>query len=113
MNRLLLTSAAAVLMSASLASALQPAHADTLLIQRAHMSQPMARPMRGMGMAAVEKRFGAPTQKLEPRGGQNPQWPVIDRWYYPEYTVYFARGRVVDIVLNHATPEEIGPAPVK
>jgi len=100
------------LVVAGLASAFVPAHADTLLIKRAQMSQPMARPMRGMGMAAVEQRFGAPTQKLEPSGGQKPQWPVIDRWYYPNYTVYFSRGRVVDIVLNHATPEEIGPAPV-
>ncbi|HEV2607106.1 MAG TPA: hypothetical protein VGT79_03895 [Xanthomonadaceae bacterium] len=111
MNRLLLTSAAAVLMSANLASAFQPAHADTLLIKRARMDQSLSRQMHGQSMAAVGQRFGAPTQKLEPRGGQKPQWPVIDRWYYPEYTVYFARGRVVDIVLNHATPEEIGPAP--
>ncbi len=113
MNRLLLTSAAAVLLSANVASALMPAHADTLLIQRARMSQPMARPMRGMGMSAVEKRFGAPSHRLEQRGGQKHQWPVIDRWQYPDYTVYFAHGHVVDIVLNHATPEEIGPAPVR
>lgn len=112
MNRLLLTSAAAVLMSACVASAFQPAHADTFLIQRAHMGQSLARQMHGQSMAMVAQRFGAPTQKLEPRGGQKPQWPVINRWYYPDYTVYFAHGRVVDIVLNHAMPEEIGPAPV-
>lgn len=110
MNRLLLSTAAAVLLSATMASTLQPAHADTLLVDRARMSQPMARPMRGMSMASVQQRFGAPTQKLEPRGGQKPQWPVINRWFYPAYTVYFAHGHVVDIVLNHATPEEMGPA---
>jgi hypothetical protein len=112
MNRLLLCSAAAVLLSANTASAFLPAHADTLLVDRAHMSQPLARPMRGMSMASVEQRFGAPTQKLEPRGGQKRQWPVINRWYYTNYTVYFAHGHVVDIVLNHATPEEIGPAEI-
>ena len=113
MNRLLLTSAAAVLLSATVTSAFMPARADTMLIDRAHMSESMAHSMRGMGMSKVEQRLGAPMQKLEPRGGQKPQWPVIQRWQYAEYTVYFARGHVVDVVLNHATPEEIGPAPVR
>ena len=106
MNRLLMISAAATLLSLY-----EPAHADTLLVDRARMSASMARPMRGMSMAMVEQRFGAPSEKLDRRGGQKPQWPVIDRWQYPQYTVYFARGRLVDVVLNHATPEEIGPAP--
>ncbi len=106
MNRFLLIPAAAVLMTA-----MTPVHAgDVLLIQRAHMASPLARPMHGMSMAQVEQRFGAPTRKLEPRGGQKSQWPVINRWFYPQYTVYFAHGHVVDIVLNHATPEEMGPA---
>jgi hypothetical protein len=101
------------LVVAGLVSAFVPAHADTLLIDRARMSQPMARPMRGMGMAQVEQRFGAPTQKLDPRGGQKHDWPTINRWVYPDYTVYFERTHVIDIVLNKATPEEIGPAPVR
>ena len=100
------------LVVAGLASAFLPVHADTLLVQRARMDQSLSRQMHGQSMAMVAQRFGAPTQKLEPRGGQKRQWPVIDRWYYPEYTVYFAHGHVVDVVLNHATPEEIGPAPV-
>ena len=107
MNRLLLSSAAICLLSA-----MGPARADTLLIERAQMAQSMPHPARGMSMAAVEKKFGAPTQKLDRRGGQKPQWPVIDRWQYAQYIVYFAGGRVVDVVLNQATPEEIGPAPV-
>ncbi|HTA65923.1 MAG TPA: hypothetical protein VK753_10505 [Xanthomonadaceae bacterium] len=108
MNRLLMISAAATLLSFY-----QPAHADTLLVDRAQMAASVARPMHGMSMAKVEQRFGAPTEKLDPRGGQRPQWPVIERWQYPQYTVYFAHGHVVDIVLNHATPEEIGPAPAR
>lgn len=107
MNRLLLSAVAAALLTGFL-----PAYADTLLVERAQMSQSLAHPMRGMSMAKVEQRFGAPAQKLEPRGGQKHQWPVIDRWSYADYTVYFAHGHVVDIVLNHATPEEIGPAPM-
>ena len=112
MNRLLLISAAAVLLSVNAASALMPAHADTLLMDRAHMSDSMVRSMRGMSMGKVERRLGAPSRKLDRRGGQKPQWPVIDRWEYPNYTVYFARGHVVDIVLNRATASEMGPAPV-
>jgi hypothetical protein len=101
------------LVVAGLATAFVPAHADTLLVDRAHMSKPMAQPMRGMSMAQVEQRFGAPTQKLDPRGGQKHDWPVINRWVYSGYTVYFERTHVIDIVLNKATPEEIGPAPVR
>jgi hypothetical protein len=108
MNRLFLISVAATLLSIH-----QPAHADTLLVDRAQMSMSMAHSMHGMSMAMVERHLGAPSQKLAPRGGQKPQWPVIRRWEYPQYTVYFAHGHVVDIVLNHATPEEIGPAPVR
>ena len=101
------------LVAASLVSAFAPAHADTLLIDRARMSRSMAQPVRGMGMAQVEQRFGAPIQKLDPRGGQKHDWPVIQRWVYPGYTVYFERTHVIDIVLNKAMPEEIGPAPVR
>lgn len=105
-NRLLLTAATAALLSA-----FQPTYADTLLIDRAHMARPLAQPVRGMSMGEVEKRFGAPSQKLDPRGGQKHDWPTINRWVYPGYTVYFERTHVIDIVLNQAMPEEIGPAP--
>jgi len=108
MNRLFLISTFAM---ATLAF-LPAAHADTLLVDRARMDAAVEHSMRGMNMAAVEKRLGATTQKLEPRGGEKAQWPVIQRWVYPQYTVYFAHGRVVDVVLNRASAEEIGPAPV-
>ncbi|MBS0212887.1 MAG: hypothetical protein JSR26_06895 [Proteobacteria bacterium] len=107
MTRLLLICAAAIAAFA----AIQPAHADTLLVDRAKMDASTEHAMRGMSMPAVEHKLGAPAQKLEPRGGQKAQWPLIQRWVYPQYTVYFAHGRVVDVVLNHASPEEIGPAP--
>ncbi len=106
-HRLLLSLAVAGLVFTSV-----PAHADTLLIDRARMSKSIAQPARGLSMAQVEQRFGAPLQKLDPRGGQKRDWPLIRRWVYPAYTVYFERTHVIDIVLNKATPEEIGPAPV-
>ena len=88
-----------------------PAHADRLLIERAQASEAANLPARGLSMAEVEAKFGAPTQKLEPRGGQSAAWPVIHRWVYPTFTVYFERSRVIDAVLNQATPQEQGPAP--
>ena len=87
-----------------------PALADTLLIERAQET-PAAAPVRGQTAADVEARFGAPQQKLEPRGGQKRQWPTINRWVYPGYTVYFERTRVIDVVLTKAQPTEVGPKP--
>jgi outer membrane protein assembly factor BamE (lipoprotein component of BamABCDE complex) len=58
-------------------------------------------PKRGMTMSQVEKHFGAPTNKLTPAGGDAPLHPVINRWVYADYTVYFERDRVIDSVANH------------
>lgn len=87
------------------------ASADTLLIERAQEKPAVALPVRGQTAAAVEAAFGAPQQKLEPRGGQKRQWPVIHRWVYPAFTVYFEKNRVIDVVANQASPDEIGPKP--
>jgi hypothetical protein len=87
------------------------ASADTLLIERAQEKPAVALPVRGDTAAAVEARFGAPQQKLEPRGGQKRQWPVINRWVYPAFTVYFEKNRVIDVVANQASPDEVGPKP--
>lgn len=88
-----------------------PSAADTLLVERVAEEARIALPARGMTTEQVESRFGAPSERLEPRGGQNPQWPVIHRWAYPAFTVYFEKNRVVDAVLNRATADEIGPKP--
>lgn len=87
--------------------------ADTLLIDRAEAGKDMSGPMRGASMSQVEAQYGAPDQKLEPRGGQQPQWPVIHRWVYPQFTVYFEKSHVIDVVLRQATPGEIGPKPTE
>jgi hypothetical protein len=85
------------------------AHADTLLMQRVQQERGMHAPHRGMSMAQVEHRFGAPSAKLSPAGGDTPRHPVIHRWVYPGYTVYFERTHVIDSVANHASPTEVGP----
>ncbi|MEQ4573335.1 MAG: hypothetical protein ABN502_00065 [Gammaproteobacteria bacterium] len=95
---------------AALASA-SPASADTLLIERVREKPAQALPLRGQSMAEVQSRFGEPSQKLEPRGGQKRQWPTINRWVYPAFTVYFEKQRVIDVVANQAGADEIGPKP--
>jgi hypothetical protein len=90
-----------------------PAQAETLLIERVEAGKSLETPVRGQLMAAVEARYGAPMQRLEPRGGQKPQWPVIRRWVYPGFTVYFEHDQVIDVVVNKATPLESGPKPVE
>ncbi len=87
------------------------ASADTLLVDRAQHKAHVALPERGLTAAQVQARFGAPSQRLEPRGGQKRQWPTIHRWVYPQFTVYFERDRVIDAVLNQATASETGPRP--
>ncbi|WP_222564370.1 hypothetical protein [Novilysobacter antarcticus] len=88
-----------------------PASADTLLIERAEQLNQAAVPARGASMAQVEARYGAPAQRLDPRGGQKSQWPTINRWSYPQFTVYFEKDRVIDVVANQAVSSEIGPKP--
>ena len=84
---------------------------DTLLIERVQEEDKAAMPARGMTMQQVEARFGAPSDRLDPRGGQKRQWPTINRWTYPSFTVYFEKSRVIDAVANKADPGEVGPKP--
>lgn len=100
---------AVVLLALLAASA--TASAETLLVDRVHQENASAMPTRGMTMAQVEARFGAPSGKLDPRGGQKHQWPTINRWTYPAFTVYFEKNHVVDAVANKADTDEIGPKP--
>ena len=99
------------LTAATLLAAMGSASADTLLIDRVQQTAATPMPTRGMTMDQVEARFGAPTERLDPRGGQKRQWPTIHRWAYPAFTVYFENSRVIDAVANQATPGETGPKP--
>jgi hypothetical protein len=87
------------------------AEGDTLLIERVQEENTAAMPARGMSAQEVESRFGAPSSKLDPRGGQKRQWPTINRWTYPTFTVYFEKSRVIDAVANKADANEVGPKP--
>ena len=104
------TSIAALPLIALLAIA-GTASAETLLIERVQHEPAASLPLRGQSMAQVEARFGAPAERMDPRGGQKSQWPTINRWAYPEFTVYFEKNRVIDVVANKATTAEIGPKP--
>ena len=84
---------------------------DTLLIERVQEENKAAMPARGMTMQQVEARFGAPTDRLDPRGGQKRQWPTINRWTYPNFTLYFEKNKVIDAVANKADAGEVGPKP--
>ncbi|HSD17780.1 MAG TPA: hypothetical protein VLC71_11055 [Thermomonas sp.] len=88
----------------------QDVRGDVLLIERVQ-EEPGNLPMRGMSMSQVESRFGAPGERLDPRGGQKRQWPTINRWTYPAFTVYFERNKVIDVVMTQSDPNEIGPKP--
>ena len=59
-------------------------------------------PERGLSMAQVEKRFGAPEAKLAPAGGDTPRHPTINRWKYNGFTVYFERNIVIHSVRDGA-----------
>ncbi len=106
MSRLLNSLSVAALLAFAGASS-----AETLLVDRVQQENHMQMPPRGMSMAQVEARFGAPSEKLDPRGGQKRQWPTINRWVYPGFIVYFEKSRVVDAVANKAAPNEVGPKP--
>ena len=106
--RLFLALTTAALLAASAGAS---ASGDTLLIDRVQQQAGVAMPARGLSMSEVEARFGAPSQRLDPRGGQKSQWPTINRWVYPGFTVYFENSRVIDAVANQATPGETGPKP--
>ena len=116
MNRLSRCTLLALLVAAPCASIAQDAQdtrvveGDTLLIERVR-EEPGNLPSRGMSMAQVEAKFGAPGERLEPRGGQRRDWPAINRWIYPAFTVYFERSKVIDVVMTKADPNEIGPKP--
>ena len=116
MNRLSRCTLRGLLVAAPCASIAQDAQdtrvveGDTLLIERVR-EEPGNLPSRGMSMAQVEAKFGAPSDRLDPRGGQKRQWPTINRWTYPAFTVYFERSKVIDVVMTKADPNEIGPKP--
>jgi hypothetical protein len=82
--------------------ALAPSFAQNLQMTEPPPAQARAAlPPRGMGMAQVEARFGAPAQRYAAVGQ-----PPITRWVYPSFVVYFEYQHVVHAVAvkTAATP---------
>ena len=104
---------ATTLLLSTAAHAQRAQDGDTLLIERVEETRALDLPARGISMSQVESRYGAPLERLDPRGGQKSQWPVINRWVYSDFTVYFERSHVIDVVARKASPLEIAPKPVQ
>ena len=69
--------------------------AETLVVndQVVVRDSPVERPARGSTQAAVEARFGAPTERHATVG-----IPPITRWDYPGFAVFFEGNRVIHAV---------------
>lgn len=91
---------AAAMLAAGTLAAPSAAHADNLLLHRVQQEKGMSLPTRGMTRADVKTQFGAPLRKLDPRGGDAPLHPVINRWEYAGYIVYFEHDHVIHTVIN-------------
>ena len=100
---------ALAIVSASVAPSARAGDGDNLLMQRARQSESMNLPKKGMSMSDVERRFGQPTSKLDARGGGSRKQPVINRWMYPGYIVYFERSKVIHTVLNTPAGNNTNP----
>jgi hypothetical protein len=87
-------------------------HGDNLLVHRVQQENGMNLPPRGMSMAQVERTYGAPQSKLSPRGGDSSKHPVINRWDYANFIVYFERSHVIHSVLNTPAGNNTHPAAV-
>jgi len=94
-------------------SARADGHGDNLLIHRVQQENGMNLPRRGLSMAQVERDYGAPLRKLAPRGGDSSKHPVIHRWDYAKFIVYFEREHVIHSVLNTPAGNNTDPSAVQ
>ncbi|WP_266172076.1 hypothetical protein [Dyella subtropica] len=101
-----------VLLASAGLSAPQATHAENLLINRVQQEKDMNLPIRGMSMSQVEQKYGAPQRKLSPRGGDSAKHPVINRWDYSNFIVYFEHSHVIHAVLNTPAGNNTNPASV-
>ena len=81
----------------ALGAATRPALADTLLVDAAAAARETAaeRPVRGMTMATVARRWGEPGSRSAAVGT-----PPITRWEYPGFIVFFEYEHVVHAVVR-------------
>ena len=83
---------------AALLAAAPAASADVLIIEKLEAPRPEM-PTRGMTMARVESRFGAPLSVSGPIGE-----PPITRWDYDGFVVVFEHRHVVHSVQKRDRP---------
>lgn len=97
--RNLLTVAALCAVLAGFSGLSQPLRAETIALDDgiAVKASDLPTPTRGMTMAQVATRFGAPRTKLAPVGQ-----PPIARWEYPGFVVYFEREYVIHSVVANS-----------
>jgi hypothetical protein len=86
--------------------------ADTVVVDDQVQVRPsqVETPKRGLTMADVEKRFGAPATRHPAVGGGNPHRPPITRWDYSGFAVFFESDRVIDSVVTAAEAAPAAPA---
>jgi hypothetical protein len=85
----------ALVLALLLGGAASVAQAETLIVNdQVTVAQPaIATPGRGLSMAQVEKKFGAPTERHAAVGK-----PPITRWDYPGFSVFFEHQWVIHSV---------------
>jgi len=82
-----------------------PTFGETLAVDGQVVLKPtgVETPQRGSSMAAVEAKFGAPSNKSSAVGN-----PPITKWFYPTFVVVFEHDKVLHAVVSGAAPP---PAP--
>ncbi len=100
------------LMVALVIVGISSSQAETLLIQRIDQGETNL-PKRGTSMNEVTSKFGQPMAKHAPVGGGSKQHPLITRWDFEKFSVYFENSHVVDAVVKRASSTEEGPKPVR
>ncbi len=91
------TAAALALLMAALTAGSGAANAETIAVDHGIEVKPstLATPTRGMTMAEVSAKFGAPLNKV-PAVGK----PPISRWDYQGFVVYFEADHVIHSVVG-------------
>jgi hypothetical protein len=84
--------------AACVGMALATAQAQNLQMTGGQAASRAGVPSRGVSMAQVEQRFGAPSSRLAAVGQ-----PPITRWVYPSFVVFFEGNVVIHAVASSAT----------
>ena len=79
--------------------ALATAQAQNLQMTGTQAASRAGVPPRGITMAQVEQRYGAPANRLAAVGQ-----PPITRWVYPSFVVFFEGNVVIHAVASSAAP---------